>query len=455
MKRFSFIAVALSMIMMTVVVSSCGPDDEPNIGPYDDLITNITLNKHSLDLGIGGKFQLEYDVVSTTSLPKLYEALEWSSTDISVATVNSRGVITGVSEGTCKIVVKVSPDGVSDICEVSVSKESLYIFGTFGDSTYLLKNMDTLYNIGALQPLDMDVYHSDVYYTAMIVHVEYIPIVDESGTVTGGRTEKTYENVVYKNDQLLPGYKGKQIQVVDGNVYTLFESVVYKNGERFFSPASGDEICASEAMFVTDSHVYMCGRFENLGPRIWKINSTTGVLESTTYMCKDCMATYITPSDGGYLVPYDVPVDSLKVFVGDIYVEGPDVYVCGDRYNRKTMSRTSRYGYVWKNGDEIIAKEYYVYLDMVVDKGKVYVVGYSNPMYSFPAAHLNGIPHKFTSTEAQSGRMLTVCKHGDDVYYSGYISAPTINIWKNDELLYSLPSPQPYSSFEIVRILYK
>ncbi len=453
MKRISFFAVVLSMIMISLVVSSCGPDDEPNIGPYDNLVTNITLNKHSLDLGIGSKYQLEFDATSNTSLPKLFEALEWSSTDLSVASVNSRGVITGISEGTCKIAVKVSPNGVSDTCVLTVSKESLYIFGMFPDSTYILKDMDTLYNIGALEPLDMDVYHSDVYYTAMIVHVENIPIVDESGNVTGGRTEKTYENVVYKNDQVLPGYKGKQIQVVDGNVYTLFESVVYKNGERFFSPASGNEICASEDMFVTDSYVYMCGRLNDCGPRIWKINSATGLLESTTYMCNDWMVTYyVAPTDP---MTYLTPVDSLKIFVGDIYVEGSDVYVCGDRYNRKLMSRTHRFGYVWKNGEEIIGKEYYIWLDMVVNKGKVYAVGYSNPMYSFPAAYLNGPQHSFASNEAQSGRMLTICRHGDDVYYSGYIYAPTINIWKNDELLYSLPSPNPYSTSNIVRILYK
>ncbi|MBP5473275.1 MAG: hypothetical protein J6X92_00770, partial [Bacteroidales bacterium] len=449
----SFIAVALSMIMISVVVSSCGPDDKPNIGPYDDLVTNITLKKHSLNLGIGSKFQLEYDVESNTSLPRLFEALEWSSTDIAVATVNSIGVVTAISEGVCEIAVKVSPDGVSDICEVTVSKESLYIFGSLGDSTYILKDLDTLYNLGGLLPIDMDVYKSDVYYTTNLEIVEIIPITDENGNVTGSRTERSYENLVYKNGQLLPGYKGKQIQVVDGNVYTLFESVVYKNGERFFSPTSGDEKCESEAMFVTDTHVYLCGRLNDCGPRIWKINSSTGILENTTYMCNDWMVTYyVAPTDP---VTYISPVDSLKIFVGDIYVEGSDVYVCGDRFNKKLLSRTGRFGYVWKNGDEIAAEEYYIWLDMVVNNGKVYTVGYSNPMYSFPAVYLNGPHHSFTSSEAQTGRMLTICKHGDDVYYSGYIYAPTINIWKNDELLYNIPSILPYSTYEITKILYK
>lgn len=454
MKRFSFIAAALSMITIVTIVSSCGPDDKQNIGPYDDLVTNITLNRHSLDLGIGSKFQLEYNVESNTSLPKILDALEWSSTDIAVATVNSRGTVTGVSEGMCKIVVKVSPNGVSDTCELTVSKESLYIYGILGDSTYILKDLDTLYHVSNYKPLDMDVYHSDVYYTAMIEHVQEIPIYNDLGAVTGGRIERTYDNIVYKNDQILPGYKGKQIQVVDGNIYTLFESVVYKNGTKLFSPISGDDICTSEDMFVTDTHVYLCGKFEGLGPRIWKVNSSTGVLENTTYMCKDVMATYITPpTDDSYNI-YQVPVDSLTVFVGDIYVEGPDVYVCGDRYNRKMLSRTNRYGYVWKNGEEIFTQEYAVWLDMVIDRGDLYLVGYSNPMASSPYVHLNSASHGLSGT-SNSGRMMTVCKHGDDVYYAGHLAIPKVIVWKNDTYLLNYMSYSQNSSCEIVKILYK
>ena len=84
-------------------------------------VTGVTLNKSSLNLGIGGS-----EVLSATVLPAdaTNKQVTWLSSTPSVATVSQSGVVTGVKEGTAQISVITADGSKTAICSVIVSGQT-------------------------------------------------------------------------------------------------------------------------------------------------------------------------------------------------------------------------------------------------------------------------------------------------------------------------------------------
>lgn len=84
-------------------------------------VTGVTLNKSSLNLGIGGS-----EVLSATVLPAdaTNKQVTWLSSTPSVATVSQSGVVTGVKEGTTQISVITAEGSKTAICSVTVSGQT-------------------------------------------------------------------------------------------------------------------------------------------------------------------------------------------------------------------------------------------------------------------------------------------------------------------------------------------
>lgn len=84
-------------------------------------VTGVTLNKSSLNLGIGGS-----EVLSATVLPAdaTNKQVTWLSSTPSVATVSQSGVVTGVKEGTTQISVITADGSKTAICSVTVSGQT-------------------------------------------------------------------------------------------------------------------------------------------------------------------------------------------------------------------------------------------------------------------------------------------------------------------------------------------
>lgn len=84
-------------------------------------VTGVTLNKSSLNLGIGGS-----EVLSATVLPAdaTNKQVTWLSSTPSVATVSQSGVVTGVKEGTTQISVITAEGSKTAICSVTVSGQA-------------------------------------------------------------------------------------------------------------------------------------------------------------------------------------------------------------------------------------------------------------------------------------------------------------------------------------------
>lgn len=84
-------------------------------------VTGVTLNKSSLNLGVGGS-----EVLSATVLPAdaTNKQVTWLSSTPSVATVSQSGVVTGVKEGTTQISVITADGSKTAICSVTVSGQT-------------------------------------------------------------------------------------------------------------------------------------------------------------------------------------------------------------------------------------------------------------------------------------------------------------------------------------------
>lgn len=93
---------------------------EVEIAPY--LVTDLSLNEHSISLTEGQTFQLEAELKPLTATTK---DVTWTSSDNAVATVDANGLVTAVAAGEATITVATTDgSGVTDQCAVTVKKAS-------------------------------------------------------------------------------------------------------------------------------------------------------------------------------------------------------------------------------------------------------------------------------------------------------------------------------------------
>lgn len=81
-------------------------------------VTGVTLSHNSISVPIGGTFLLTATVAPSNASNK---AVSWRSTATSVATVDSSGLVTGVSRGACRIYVTTVDGGYEAYCSVNVT----------------------------------------------------------------------------------------------------------------------------------------------------------------------------------------------------------------------------------------------------------------------------------------------------------------------------------------------
>ncbi len=82
-----------------------------------DEVTDVVLNKTSASLQKGSKLQLSATVLPQTAADK---SVKWESSDKSVITVDSKGVVTAISPGSAKITAT-AVNGISAFCSVTVT----------------------------------------------------------------------------------------------------------------------------------------------------------------------------------------------------------------------------------------------------------------------------------------------------------------------------------------------
>lgn len=89
-------------------------------------VTGVSLDNHSLSLAVN---ETSYLVASISPEDATTTTVKWSSDDTSVATVNSRGKVTGVATGSANITVTTTDGNYTDTCVVTVSEQDISVTG--------------------------------------------------------------------------------------------------------------------------------------------------------------------------------------------------------------------------------------------------------------------------------------------------------------------------------------
>ncbi|MBC2727213.1 MAG: Ig-like domain-containing protein, partial [Desulfosporosinus sp.] len=109
-------------VIATDTLGNISPETTVTVGEQNIPVEGVSLSKASTTITVG-----ETEILTATVEPNnaSNKAVNWSSSDESVATISPSGMVTGVSEGTAEIRVTTVDGGFSDICTVTILKESV------------------------------------------------------------------------------------------------------------------------------------------------------------------------------------------------------------------------------------------------------------------------------------------------------------------------------------------
>lgn len=115
--EFSSSQVSKTFTVQTGSLGYFAVIDSSISGGEDHEVTKVTLNKTSAAMKKGDKLQLSATVLPQTATNK---SIRWESSDNTVATVDSKGVVTAVSAGSA-IITATAVNGVNAACTISVT----------------------------------------------------------------------------------------------------------------------------------------------------------------------------------------------------------------------------------------------------------------------------------------------------------------------------------------------
>ena len=140
----------------------------------------INLNTTNVSLEVGDQFQMEGTVIKRPDDPDDDHTVSWSSSDSSVASISSSGLITAKSPGTATIRAWTWCD-VTAYCTVTVTKKTVYVTSITLDHTSLEIARGDSYTLQATV-LPEDAVNKTVTWSSSNRNVA---TVDSNGKVTG------------------------------------------------------------------------------------------------------------------------------------------------------------------------------------------------------------------------------------------------------------------------------
>ena len=140
----------------------------------------INLNTTNVSLEVGDQFQMEGTVIKRPDDPDDDHTVSWSSSDSSVASISSSGLITAKSPGTATIRAWTWCD-VTAYCTVTVTKKTVYVTSITLDRTSLEIARGDSYTLQATVLPD-DAVNKTVTWTSSN---KSVATVDSNGKVTG------------------------------------------------------------------------------------------------------------------------------------------------------------------------------------------------------------------------------------------------------------------------------
>ena len=112
------VLLSCSVLMIAGLGSACKEKPKVQIAPEEKLPISLTLSQEEFSVMVEETVKIPVSVKNAT------EAVAFTSTNPSVATVDNNGVVTGLAEGETEIIISV--EGVTDSCLVIVTK-NIYV----------------------------------------------------------------------------------------------------------------------------------------------------------------------------------------------------------------------------------------------------------------------------------------------------------------------------------------
>ncbi|MBS3966751.1 MAG: Ig domain-containing protein, partial [Truepera sp.] len=112
-RKFSRLLVGALLLALAVLLAAC-----PGVG-VPPAVTSVTINEPDQSVVVGGTFTF---TATVDAVGGANPAVTWSSSDETVATVDTNGVVTGVAVGTATITAtSVFNSAISDTVTVTVT----------------------------------------------------------------------------------------------------------------------------------------------------------------------------------------------------------------------------------------------------------------------------------------------------------------------------------------------
>lgn len=170
-------------------------------------VESVTLNKHSIVLNKGEQQKLTASVLPNDADDK---TIEWTSEDVSIATVDSYGNVKAIKDGQTKVIVKSTATGIQDECIVLVRKNVEGI--SLNEKEVVLNNVSETRQLNAIiTPADA----TDKTVTWKSAN-EQICTVSDNGLVTATGIGSTLVTVTTVDGGLTATCVVKVLQHVDG-----------------------------------------------------------------------------------------------------------------------------------------------------------------------------------------------------------------------------------------------
>ena len=264
MKLRNFLKLMAMALIVPMALVACYDNDEPEIPKVQE---SIVLDTDDVDLLVGESKQLNATaVVDPFATSKV---INWSSSDASVATVDTNGKVTAVAPGKAIITASLGDGRPSTTCEIEVDAEdALLVFN--GGNMY--SSID-----GSLSQIRFEKSQT----------VTYDVFADANGRSLGATVQ---DGIIFGENLYIAVDGSNTIEVVNKNT---FKSVVtIKPDETAYEPRD---------IVADDNYVYVSmytGHVSRIDPKTNKIDKTVAVGPNPEEMVIEDGYLYVVNSDG-------------------------------------------------------------------------------------------------------------------------------------------------------------
>lgn len=470
MKRIPKNYLAYSIIVAALLLVCCSDEDNST-----DTFSEIKLSKSVLGIFIGETYTL-----SATSNTE--DNIQWSSNKPDIATINSEGIVTGVSEGTA-IVTSKSGDSKA-ICTVVISKKTydlelnnnslrLYPYPEYAQSLEVVTDVEgneitwessdpsiaTVDQNGNVTPIAIGetavIARFDEFFVDCFVEVVEGPVtliqLNESELVmkTFQTDQLAIETIESELEEIgIPVWESSNPNIVSVDN----EGQLNSFGEEgtVTVTVTVDNLTVEAKVTVTPAIVYVAG-YDNDRATLWKNNEALNLTDGSESE-SEAEFVHVTDEDNIYTTGHigsfgsrsvklwnndqelysftdgteDARGKAILLYNGNIYTVGFEDYTSGNL--------TRKIATIWRNGNpqpeyELTdgTKDAVAY-SFFEDSGEFYVSGYEKETASVSSAL---IPKVWTRNgqvdeeivlpnESDDGIAYSIKKSNDDIYTVGY-----------------------------------